>query len=92
MAYINVEIWDTTGNKKFDVELPDDVAVNRIIVLLVERLEFPKFDATGDQLLSYKMHHQASRKQLIDDQTLNQAGVAEGDVIRLIPEIIAGGE
>jgi uncharacterized ubiquitin-like protein YukD len=90
MAYINIEIWDATGNKKKIVEVPDDVQVKRIIVLLIERLNYPKFDATGGMLLSYKLHHQATRKQLVDDQTFSNAGVKDGDILRLIPEIIAG--
>lgn len=62
MAYINIEVWDATGNKKEVVEVPNDVPINRIVVLLIDRLGFPKFDATGGQLLSYKLHHQATRK------------------------------
>ena len=90
MAYMNIEIWDATGNKKNIVEVPDDVLINRIIVLLIEKLSYPKFDAIGGQLLSYKLHHQASRKQLIDTHTLFQSGVKSNDILRLIPEIIAG--
>jgi hypothetical protein len=90
MAYINIEIWDATGNKKKVVEVPDDVQVKRVIVLLVEKLNFPKFDASGGMLLSYKLHHQASRRQLVDEQTFFEAGVREDDILRLIPEIIAG--
>ena len=87
-----IEIWDATGNgnKKDIVEVPWDVPANRIIVLLVEKLKYPRYDATGGQLLSYKLHHQATRKQLIDEQTLEQSGVTDGDVLRLIPEIVAG--
>ena len=92
MGYINIEIWDATGNKKVFVEVPDDSLVKRIIVLLIDRLNYPKFDASGGQLLSYKLHHQVTRKQLLDDQTLRDAGVLEGDIVRLIPEIIAGGQ
>lgn len=91
MAYINIEVWDATGNKKNVVEVPEDVTINRIIVLIVEKLHYPKFDATGGQLLSYKFHHQATRKQLIDNYTLSQSGVKNNDIIRLIPEIVAGG-
>jgi hypothetical protein len=57
---------------------------------LVERLNFPRFDGTMGQLLSYKLHHQASKKQLLDDQNLEEAGVRDGDILRLIPEITAG--
>ncbi len=91
MAYINIEVWDATGNKKDNAEVPDDVAVNRIVVLLVDRLNYPRYDATGGQLLSYKLHHQATKKQLIDDQSLHLADVKDGDVVRLIAEIVAGG-
>ena len=89
--YIPIEIWDATGNKKQTVEVPGDIPVNRIIVLLIERLKYPKFDASGGQLLSYKLHHQRSRKQLIDSDSLLQSEVKEGDILRLIAEIVAGG-
>jgi hypothetical protein len=92
MAYITIEVWDATGNKKEMVEVPDDVPANRIVVVLIDRLNFPTYDPTGGQLLSYKLHHQSSKKQLIDDQTLHQAVVKNGDVLRLIPEITAGVE
>ena len=91
MAYINIEVWDATGNKKQIVEVPDDVPINRIIVLLIDRLNYPKFDATGGQLLSYKLHHQSTRKQLIDTNTLQQSDVKSNDILRLVAEIIAGG-
>ncbi len=91
MPYINIEVWDATGNKKDTVEVPNDAPVNRIVVVLVERLKYPTYDPTGGQLLSYKLHHQATKKQLIDDNSLLQSGVKDGDVVRLIPEITAGG-
>jgi uncharacterized ubiquitin-like protein YukD len=92
MSFINIEIWDASGNKKTPVEVPADVPINRIIVVLIERLNFPRYDATMGQLLSYKLHHQASKRQLLDDQSLDQARVADGDILRLIPEITAGAE
>ena len=90
MSYINLEVWDAAGNKKNVVEVPDDIELARIIILLIERLNYPKFDATGGELLSYKLHHQASKKQLLDNETLSEAQVHDGDILRLIPEIIAG--
>jgi molybdopterin/thiamine biosynthesis adenylyltransferase len=89
-SYISIEIWDATGNKREIVEVPGDQPINRLIVLLVEKLNFPQFDASGSQLLSYKLHHQQSRKQLIDSSTLFQSDVHEGDVLRLVAEIVAG--
>jgi len=66
------------------------VPVNRILVVLVDRMQMPREGPDG-QMISYKFHHRASGKQLLDEQTLRQAGVHQGDVLRLQPEITAGG-
>lgn len=86
---INVEVWDATGNKKTTVSLPTNAPVNRIMVLLVEKMNLPRNSPDG-QLMSYKFHHKASGKQLIDEETLSQSKVQEGDVLRIQPEITAG--
>jgi hypothetical protein len=89
MGMTVVEVWDATGSKRQEVELPDDVPVNRILVVLVDRMSMPREGPDG-QLISYKFHHRASGRQLLDEQTLRQAGVRGGDVLRLQPEITAG--
>ncbi len=90
MASISVEVWDATGNKKQVVEMPDDVPVNRVLAVLVDRMKLPRNSPDG-QLMSYKFHHKASGMQLLDTQTLKDAGVSEGDILRIQPEITAGG-
>ncbi len=90
MGVLNVEVWDTTGNKRQTAELPDDAPVNRIMTVLIERMSLPKNSPDG-QPMSYKFHHKATGKQLSDEQTLADAGVREGDVLRVVPEITAGG-
>jgi len=72
-----------------EVEAPDDVAVARLLVVLVERMNLPLHSPDG-QLMSYKLHHRRLGLQLLDNQTLVQAGVADGDELRLQPEITAG--
>ncbi|HEY9070015.1 MAG TPA: EsaB/YukD family protein [Candidatus Ozemobacteraceae bacterium] len=89
MGSLMVEIWDATGNKKVKADLPDDEAVNRILILLIDRMSLPRFTPDG-QLMSYKFHHKASGRQLLDDESLRQAGVQAGDVLRIQPEITAG--
>ena len=89
MANITVQIWDATGNKRQEVELPDNAPVNRIIAVLLDKMNLPKNGPDG-QPLSYKFHHKARGKQLQDTQCLADVGVKEGDVIRLQPEITAG--
>lgn len=90
MSTITIEVWDATGNKKQLVELPADAPVNRVIAVLVERMNLPRQSPDG-QLMSYKFHHKASGRQLLDEQTLSAASVKNGDVLRLQPEITAGG-
>ncbi|MBO5437721.1 MAG: EsaB/YukD family protein [Thermoguttaceae bacterium] len=90
MANINVFIWDATGNKRQEVELPDNAPVNRIISVLLEKMNLPKNGPDGQPLV-YKFHHKASGKQLQDTQCLADVGAKDGDVIRLQPEITAGG-
>jgi hypothetical protein len=42
MATITVQVWDVTGNKKNEVELPDDEPVNRILEVLIDRMNLPR--------------------------------------------------
>src|SRR3954470_11266612 len=90
MGMVTVNVWDATGNKRQEVELPDDAPMNRILAVLLAKMNFPQFAPDG-QPLSYKFHHRASGKQLLDEQTLSDVGAKAGDVLRLQPEITAGG-
>ena len=89
MGLLRIEVWDATGNKKQLVELPSDAPIERIIAVLVEKMNLPQFSPDG-QLMSYKFHHRASGRQLLDEETLDSAQVRDGDVVRLLPEITAG--
>ncbi len=89
MSNITIEVWDATGNKKQLVELPSDAMVDRVIAVLVQKLNMPQNSPDG-QMMSYKFQHRASGRQLLDEETLAPAGVREGDVVRLLPEITAG--
>ena len=89
MGKVNVVIMDTTGSKEQKAALPDDAPVRRIIAKLVQMMALPVTGPDG-QPLSYKFHHKASGTQLTDEQTLADAKVQDGDVLRLQPEITAG--
>lgn len=89
MSAMTIEVWDATGNKKQVVEVPADAAVNRLIAVLVDKLNLPRNSPDG-QLMSYKFHHRASGRQLLDTETLASAGVKDNDILRLQPEITAG--
>ena len=87
---ITIQVWDATGNKKIDVEVPDDVSIDRILVVLADKLHLPRHSPDG-QLMSYKFHHRRLGVQLLDDKTLREQGVKEADILRIQPEITAGG-
>ncbi len=89
MGMITIQVWDATGNKRQTVELPDDAPINRIIAILVDRMSLPRHSPDG-QFMSYKFHHKGTGRQLLDDQTLTEAGVRDGDIVRLQAEITAG--
>lgn len=89
MSTIRMRVSDISGSRVNEVEAPDDVAVNRLLVVLIERLNLPLNSPDG-QLMSYKLHHRRTGSQLLDGQTLAQSGVADGDELRLQPEITAG--
>lgn len=90
MGKINVIIVDTTGSKEQDATLPDDVPVSKIIDKLVEVLYLPAVNTAGAPI-SYKFLHKVTGRHLLDNLTLAQCDIKDGDMLRLIPEITAGG-
>lgn len=89
MGAVRVRVLDVSGSRSCEVETPDDVAVNRILAILVERMNLPLNSPDG-QIMSYKLHHRRTGTQLLDHQTLAEAGIGEGDEFRIQPEITAG--
>lgn len=86
---MDITVIDATGNKTEQASVPGNVASGRIIARLVELMELPSLGPDG-QPLSYKFHHKQTGRQIDDNETLEQAGVADGDVLRLVAEITAG--
>jgi len=89
MAHLDVVVTDATASRKQEATVPDDARSVRLIAKLVEAMGLPLVGPDG-QPMSYRLHHRASGRQLRDDETLADAGVADGDALRLVPEITAG--
>src|SRR5437763_1536616 len=80
--YLKVTDWG--------VDFMETAAVGgRRMVILIERMSLPLNSPDG-QIMSYKLHHKRTGQQLLDRQTLTEAGVLAGDDLRLQPEITAG--
>lgn len=86
---MDITVVDATGNKTEEAAVPPTVASGRIMAKLVELMELPAVGPDG-QPLSYRFHHKQSGRQIGDHETLEEAGVNEGDVLRLVAEITAG--
>jgi hypothetical protein len=91
MGSVNVCISDISGSRSRQVEAPDNVTVDRLIALLVERMNLPLNSPDG-QIMIYKLHHRRTGQQLMDHQTFADADVRAGDELRMQPEITAGTE
>lgn len=88
MAQVRVIISDHTGAKKTSVELPDDVPMRRLIPALVTKMSLPT--TQGANQIVYKLDHKKSGRRLGDDDTLRSVGVAQDDVLTMLPEVTAG--
>ncbi len=86
---MDITVVDATGNKTEEASVPGDAASGRIIARLVELMSLPPV-GPDNQPLSYKFHHKQSGRQIDDNESLEQAGVKDGDVLRLVAEITAG--
>lgn len=89
MGQLRLNLTDVSGSRSHEIEVPDDIPVNRLLVVLVERMNLPLNSPDG-QLMSYKLHHRQTGRQMLDNQTLSESGVNNNDELRLQPEITAG--
>lgn len=89
MGKVSVIVVDATGNKEQRVGLPDDIKCGIIMVKLVEKIRLPSVGPDGNPI-SYKFVQKVTGRQLLESQTLAEAGIRDGDVLRLQPEITAG--
>lgn len=90
MGKLVVEVVDHTASRRRKAEIPDSMSVERILATLVEKMGLPAVDPAG-QPITYHLDHKQSGKRLRPDQTLKEAGVQNGDVLRVFPRIEAGG-
>ncbi len=86
---MDITVVDATGSKTEEATVPGNAAAGRIMAKLVELMDLPSVGPDG-QPLSYKFHHKQTGRQIDDHETLDDAGVQDGDVLRLIAEITAG--
>ena len=89
MARVRVTLVDHLRGTKTQVEVPNDVPMNRLVPALVGRLGLPT-DQDG-QPVTYRLDNRDTGQRVGDDQTLADAAVQDGAVLALFPEVTAGG-
>lgn len=89
MGAVRVEILLPGESRKQMAEIPDNAPSQRIISTLVKKMGLSVIDTNG-QRISYNLQHKESGKQLSDNETLAEANVHDGDVLRVEPVMTAG--
>jgi hypothetical protein len=88
MARIRIALMDHLRGTKTQVEIPDDVPMNRLIPALVRRLGLPT--EQNGQPVTYRLDNRESGERIRDEETLAEAGVQDQATLTLLPEVTAG--
>ena len=84
---LKVQLEDHTGNTSHQAKMSETAPVARLIPAIVTSMELPITDPSGNPVT---YHLSYNNRQLVDDDTLASAGVQEGGVITIVPEMTAG--
>ncbi len=89
-AEINVIIRLMPGNEDIDVTIPTEATTKDIVETLLESgLGIPRVDKQGTSM-TYNLMPKGKNEELREHQTMEDAQIQEGDVILMIPHVIAG--
>ncbi|GIW89097.1 MAG: hypothetical protein KatS3mg108_3421 [Isosphaeraceae bacterium] len=87
---IQVTFLDQTGAKSVRAVIAPSVPVSRILPNIITRMNLPTTSPDG-QPMSYSLDHKEGGRRLAEHLTLVEAGVRNGDVLIVYPEVVAGG-
>lgn len=86
---VRIALMDHLSGTKTQVEVPDNIPMNRLIPALVGKLGLPTHQ--DGQPVTYRLDNRQSGERLGDEETLSDAGVVDNAVLTLLPEVTAGG-
>ncbi len=88
---VRVAILDQTSGKKYTVVIPSSATASQIVTNLVRQMNLPT-EGTGGGTQNYylALETQAGRTKIGDNETFAHAGVQDGAVIRIMPQMTAG--
>lgn len=80
---------DQTGAKSVKARISPGVTAKKIVPNIITKMQLPVTSPDGTPM-SYSLDHKEGGKRLLETQTLDEAGVKEGDHLIIYPEITAG--
>jgi hypothetical protein len=87
---ILVTFLDQTGAKSVKAKISGTVAVQKIIPSIITKMMLP-VTAPDGLPMSYSLDAKRLGVRLVEEKTLPEQGIREGDVLIVYPEIVAGG-
>jgi uncharacterized ubiquitin-like protein YukD len=86
---VKVTFLDQTGAKSVQAVISENVQVRKIIPQIITKMKLPVTSPDGTPM-SYSLDHKEGGKRLLEDQTLTDASIKDGDHLIVYPEIVAG--
>lgn len=86
---VRVTFLDQTGAKSVEAIIAPGVTVRKILPNIITKMNLPLTGPDGNPL-SYSLDHREGGRRLLEDQTLQEAGVRNGHRLVIYPEIVAG--
>jgi hypothetical protein len=86
---IQVTFLDQTGAKSVKAVIAFSVPVSRIIPNIITKMNLPATSPDG-QPMSYALDHKEGGRRLLENWTLVEAGIQNGDHLIVYPEVVAG--
>jgi hypothetical protein len=86
---LEVRFLDQTGAKSIKARIALTVQVKRIVPAIITKMSLP-ITAPDGTPMSYSLDSKRLGMRLQENQTLPEAGIKEGDVLIVYPEIVAG--
>ena len=87
---VRVTFFDQTGAKSVEAIIAPGVPVRKILANIITKMNLPMTGPDGNPL-SYSLDHKEGGRRLREEETLEGAGVGQGDRLVVYPEIVAGG-
>ena len=82
-----IQLEDHTGNTSHQAKMSETAPVSRLIPAIMTAMELPITDDAGRPITYHLVYNS---RQLMDDESLQSAGVDEGATLTIVPEMTAG--